>query len=158
MFYIYVLHCVDGQLYTGYSPDLKSRLKAHIKGYVRATSYRLPVKLIHYEVFLEEKDAKQREAYLKGGNGKKELEIMLQEYFRKHEWRKELADELELPKKPQDALICPVCGGAKKAATQSFFTKSGKRTSGHVQICLTCKGRGWVTKEEMDNAKELVEL
>ncbi len=89
MYYTYILHSEkDGQLYTGYTPDLKSRLKAHNSGFVRATKFRLPIHLIHYEAFIEERDAKRREVFLKGGNGKKEIQIMLSEYFRKNEWKK----------------------------------------------------------------------
>jgi putative endonuclease len=86
MYYVYILHCVDGKLYTGYSPDLRVRIEKHRKGFVFSTKHRLPFTLIHYEAFLEEKDAKKREKYLKGGNGKKEICIMLEEYFQKHEW------------------------------------------------------------------------
>lgn len=88
MYYIYILHCIDGKLYTGYTPDLKIRIEKHRNGYVFSTKHRRPVTLIHYEAFLEEKDARKRETYLKGGNGKKELSIMLEEHFKKHEWLK----------------------------------------------------------------------
>lgn len=89
MYYIYVLHSKkDGQLYTGYSYDLKRRLLAHNNGYVPATKYRRPLMLIHYEAFLVESDAKRRELYLKGGNGKKELAVMLCDYFKKNIWNK----------------------------------------------------------------------
>jgi len=89
MFYTYILHSQkDGKLYTGYTPDLKNRIKAHENGYVRATKDRRPLTLIHYEAFVEELDAKQREEYLKGGNGKKELETLLKEYFKTNPWNK----------------------------------------------------------------------
>jgi len=89
MFYAYILHSLkDNKLYTGYSPDLKSRIKAHVNGYVRATKHRRPLKLIHYEAFINESDAKKRELYLKGGNGKKEIEILLKEYFKGNKWNK----------------------------------------------------------------------
>jgi len=89
MYYVYILHSLkDGKLYTGYTPDLKSRFKAHTGGYVKATSYRRPLKLIYYEAFLEETDAKRREKYLKGGNGKKEIEKLLRDYFKKNPWIK----------------------------------------------------------------------
>jgi putative endonuclease len=61
VYYVYILHCIDGKLYTGYAPDLKVRIEKHKNGYVFSTKNRLPVTLIHYEAFLEEKDAKQRE-------------------------------------------------------------------------------------------------
>jgi len=88
MYYVYILHCADGKLYTGYSSDLKKRIEKHQKGFVRSTKSKLSIRLIYYEVFIEEKDAKQRELYLKGGNGKKEIEVMLQSYFEKTPWIK----------------------------------------------------------------------
>ncbi|MEI6494458.1 MAG: GIY-YIG nuclease family protein [bacterium] len=48
MFYVYILHSEKaGQLYTGFTPDLKARVDKHKKGYVKATSYRRPLKLIY---------------------------------------------------------------------------------------------------------------
>jgi putative endonuclease len=89
MFYIYVLHSEkDGKLYTGYSPNLRNRIKAHKGGFVKATKYRLPFNLIYYEAFIIEQDAKRREVYLKGGNGKKELEKILKSYFKRKPWEK----------------------------------------------------------------------
>ena len=43
---------------------------AHIGGFVKTTKYRRPLKLIYYEVYINELDARRRELYLKGGNGK----------------------------------------------------------------------------------------
>ena len=88
MYYVYVLHCNDEKLYTGYTPDLKKRLERHKRGFVKSTKNRRPLKLIHYEAFLEKRDAEKREKYLKGGNGKKELEILLSSYFSKYPWKK----------------------------------------------------------------------
>ena len=89
MYYTYILHSQkDGQLYTGYTPDLKNRIKSHESGYVTATKHRRPLILIHYEAFIFESDAKRRELYLKGGNGKKEVEKMLEDYFKKFPWNK----------------------------------------------------------------------
>lgn len=87
MYYVYVLHCSDGLLYTGYTNNLKVRFGKHQNGFVRSTQNRLPLKLIHYESFLNKLDAKQREQYLKGGNGKKELKIMLGNYFDHTPWK-----------------------------------------------------------------------
>jgi len=49
---------------------------------------------------------------------------------------------------PLSARVCPVCGGRGQAPTRSMFVY-GKRTSGQVGDCMTCKGRGWV--EEVVN-------
>ncbi len=49
MFYVYVLKCKDGSFYTGYTNNLKRRLKLHNEG--KASKYtrsRLPVEIIAY--------------------------------------------------------------------------------------------------------------
>ncbi len=81
---MYILYSgKDKQLYTGFTHDLKSRYKAHVNGFVSATKYRRPLVLIYYEAYVEQSDAKQRETYLKGGKGKKELKIQLRHIFEK---------------------------------------------------------------------------
>ena len=78
MYYVYILFSeVDKQLYTGFTDNLRSRYKAHAEGYVKATKHRRPLKLIYYEGYIEQLDAKRREKYLKGGNGRGELKIQL---------------------------------------------------------------------------------
>jgi len=71
MFYTYVLRSLkDGKLYTGFSPDLRARLKKHRAGKVLATKNRLPVDVIYYEAYINERDARERERYLKTGWGR----------------------------------------------------------------------------------------
>lgn len=83
MYYVYILFSEkDNQLYTGFTPNLRSRFKAHTNGFVKATKHRRPLKLIYYEAFSEELDARRREKYLKGGNGKKILKVQLKESFK----------------------------------------------------------------------------
>jgi len=78
VFYVYVLFSQkDRQLYTGFSDDLKSRIIKHNKGFVKATKHRGPLKLIYYKAYKKETDARRREKYLKGGNGRGELKIQL---------------------------------------------------------------------------------
>ena len=60
----------NGQLYTGYTSDLKCRVKEHKAGKSKFTSQRLPVELIHYEAYMLESDARRREHYLKTSDGK----------------------------------------------------------------------------------------
>ncbi len=74
MFYVYTLFSKkDSQLYTGYTENLQSRYQAHINGFVRSTKNRQPLILIGYEAFILESDARRREKYLKGGNGRNEV-------------------------------------------------------------------------------------
>ncbi|MDD5433364.1 MAG: GIY-YIG nuclease family protein [Candidatus Pacebacteria bacterium] len=88
MFYIYILlSCKDRQLYIGYASDLKRRIEKHQTGFVRATKFRLPVKLIYYEAYLLQSDAKRREKFLKGGKGRQEFKIQLQDVLRNLEYK-----------------------------------------------------------------------
>lgn len=88
MYYVYILFSEkDKELYTGFSPDLKSRFKAHTNGFVKATKHRRPVKLIYYEAYSLELDARRREKYLKGGNGRGEIKIQLKEILSKLKYK-----------------------------------------------------------------------
>ena len=64
MYYVYVICDVDGNLYVGYSSDLKSRIKQHNNGENKSTKGRV-WKLVYYEAFLSKKDAVLREKKLK---------------------------------------------------------------------------------------------
>lgn len=88
MYYVYILFSEkDKLLYTGFSPDLKARIEKHNNGYVKATKNRRPLKLIYYEAYTEELDARRKEIYLKGGKGKAELKIQLQEAFKRLKYK-----------------------------------------------------------------------
>ena len=70
MYYIYVLESLKNKsFYIGYTADLKKRLEIHQAGGSRATKFKKPYKLIYYEAFINVKDAKAREEYLKSGWG-----------------------------------------------------------------------------------------
>lgn len=77
-FYVYILFSLkDNGLYIGFTTDLKNRLILHAKGEVTATKFRTPLKLIHYEYFINLEDAKAREKFLKSGFGRKQLKEAL---------------------------------------------------------------------------------
>ena len=67
----------DKKFYTGYTTNLRSRLSQHARGEVRSTVNRRPLKLIHYDYFINEDDAKAREVFLKSGFGRSELKKAL---------------------------------------------------------------------------------
>ena len=70
-YYVYTLLSLkDLGLYTGFTTNLKQRLQQHARGEVQSTKERLPVKLINYEYFVNEADAKAREKFLKSGFGR----------------------------------------------------------------------------------------
>lgn len=91
-----MFHCVyilesskNGTLYIGYTSDLKRRLQEHNRGLNFSTKSFLPWRLIHWEFYLHEKDAKRRESYLKTNQGSRLLKRMLKEYFyAKKQWSK----------------------------------------------------------------------
>jgi putative endonuclease len=77
-YYAYVLFSLkDFNLYVGFTTDLKQRFSEHTKGNVTSTKNRLPLKLIHYEYFVDEADAKSREKFLKSGFGRDQLKQVL---------------------------------------------------------------------------------
>jgi len=66
MFYVYVLKSIkDGQLYIGSTKDLQKRFKEHNDGLVGSTKTRRPFKLMYYESYAAERDARLRESRLK---------------------------------------------------------------------------------------------
>lgn len=77
-FYVYTLLSLkDKKFYTGFTTNLKERLQTHARGEVKSTKYRRPLKLIHYEYFINEEDAKAREIFLKSGFGRNQLKHAL---------------------------------------------------------------------------------
>ena len=65
--YTYILRCSDGTLYTGWTNDLRRRIKAHNEGTGgKYTRSRLPAELVYYEEFEEKRQAMQRECAIKG--------------------------------------------------------------------------------------------
>jgi len=70
IFYVYILLLNNGDLYTGFTGDLRRRVSEHINGTVESTKGKF-VKLIHYEAYFLESDARRREEYLKTTEGKR---------------------------------------------------------------------------------------
>lgn len=66
MFYVYILRCADGSLYTGYTNDIEKRVGKHNQGEgARYTRGRGPVKLVYSEKFDNKFAAMSREAQIK---------------------------------------------------------------------------------------------
>lgn len=64
--YTYIVECGDGSLYTGWTNHLKERMKMHNQGKgAKYTRSRLPVRLVHYEVFATKQEAMKREYAIK---------------------------------------------------------------------------------------------
>lgn len=68
--YVYILKCIDGSIYTGCTYDLEDRLKRHNLGQVLATRNNLPVEIVTYIAFTDKYKAYAFERYLKLGSGR----------------------------------------------------------------------------------------
>jgi putative endonuclease len=80
MFYVYILQSLrNGDLYTGFSKDLKTRIKSHFSKDVYTTRRMGDIKLVFYEAYLSEKDARRREKYFKTTKGKRTLKLILED-------------------------------------------------------------------------------
>ncbi len=81
-YYIYVLKSEkDDMFYTGYTNDLKERLKMHNQGRVNSTKNRTPFVLVYFEGCLNQQDATHREKYLKTSWGKRYIKERMKNYL-----------------------------------------------------------------------------
>lgn len=68
MYYVYVIASCGGEgefTYTGFTSDLKRRLKEHNQAEVESTKHKAPFELVYYEAYKAKADAKEREKQLK---------------------------------------------------------------------------------------------
>lgn len=64
--YTYIVKCIDGSLYTGWTNDLEKRLRAHNAGKgAKYTKSRRPVELVYCEEFVTKEEAMSREWAIK---------------------------------------------------------------------------------------------
>ena len=64
--YVYIIECKDGKLYTGITNNLERRIRDHNSGSAsRFTKYRAPVELLYSEDCLTRQEALRREAQIK---------------------------------------------------------------------------------------------
>ena len=84
MFYTYILQSIkNGELYIGFTSDLRKRLKEHNQGLNFSTKRYIPWKVIYYEACLEESDARRREKYLKTTQGNRLIKRRMKDYLYK---------------------------------------------------------------------------
>jgi len=84
-YYVYTLLSLkDKKLYIGFTIDLRNRLSQHVRGEVKSTANRRPLRLIHYEYFINEDDARMREVFLKSGFGRDNLRKSFQKTLIKY--------------------------------------------------------------------------
>ncbi|TSC58571.1 MAG: putative endonuclease [Candidatus Peregrinibacteria bacterium Greene0416_19] len=78
MHFVYILRSdKDGELYTGYTTNIRQRVTDHNRGHVPSTARRVPLHLIFFECYSNKDDAVRREMYLKTSAGKKAIKFIL---------------------------------------------------------------------------------
>lgn len=77
MYFLYILECQNGSLYTGITTDVKRRLKQHKAGvgghYTRSQKV---VRVAHTEEYPDRSSALKREAEIKGWTRQKKLNLI----------------------------------------------------------------------------------
>mgnify|MGYP001617044979 CR=1 FL=1 len=77
MWYVYIIKCSDGSLYTGVTTDIKRRMNEHNAN--KGASYtqgRTPVSLVHNENHPDRSRALKREASIKSWPRNKKLALI----------------------------------------------------------------------------------
>lgn len=76
-YFIYIVRCRDGTLYTGYTNDIEERIRKHNRGEgAKFTRGRVPVELVYWEEFSTREEAMQREWAIKQLDRKKKLNLV----------------------------------------------------------------------------------
>ena len=79
-YWVYMLRCGDGSLYTGCTNDLSRRLRAHQSGRgAKYTRSRLPVELAYWEAAEDRSAALRREASIKAMTRAEKLALLPRE-------------------------------------------------------------------------------
>ncbi len=75
-FYVYMLLCADGSIYTGHTDNLEARLAAHHDGRFRGYTFpRRPARVIFREQFASRDEAFRAEREIKGWSRAKKLAL-----------------------------------------------------------------------------------
>lgn len=82
-FYVYILKCLDGTYYTGYTPDIERRVKLHNNGKgAKYTRERRPVELVWCKEYKYFKNAFMAEKRIKKLT-RRQKEALINEFRRK---------------------------------------------------------------------------
>ena len=77
VWFVYMLRCADGSLYTGYTDDVQRRLATHQSGKgAKYTRSRLPVELAYWEELPDKSAALRREAAIKRLSRERKLKLI----------------------------------------------------------------------------------
>lgn len=76
-FYVYILLCIDGSFYTGYTKNIQVRTRLHVNGKgARYTKAHKPQKVVYVELFDSTEKAMKREKEIKKMSHKQKLQLV----------------------------------------------------------------------------------
>jgi putative endonuclease len=76
-YYVYILQCVDGSFYTGYTKDLDERSRQHQNGTgAKYTKSHKPQRIAYFEVFGDRSAAMKRERAIKKFTHQQKVELV----------------------------------------------------------------------------------
>lgn len=71
MYFVYILQSLStGEFYKGLTDNIERRLHEHFNGRSPTTRTRLPLKLIHVEIYASRYEARKAEKFFKSGYGR----------------------------------------------------------------------------------------
>ncbi|MDK2800293.1 MAG: putative endonuclease [Clostridiales bacterium] len=77
MYYVYIVECKDGTLYTGWTTNLQRRIHEHNRGKgAKYTRSRYPVELKYFEKFTTKQEAMKREYAIKRLAKKEKVKLL----------------------------------------------------------------------------------
>lgn len=81
MWYVYMIKCSDGSLYTGVTTDINRRIGEHNAGIgANYTRTRVPVGLVHNEIYHDRSGALKREAEIKRWPRNRKLSLIKRDH------------------------------------------------------------------------------
>ncbi len=80
VFYVYILKCIDGSFYTGYTKDLDERTRQHQNGIgARYTKTHKPQSIVYTELFDTRSKAMKREREIKKLSHQQKLDLITEQ-------------------------------------------------------------------------------
>jgi putative endonuclease len=76
-YYVYVILCMDGSFYTGYTKNIEARIRLHASGKgARYTRIHKPQRVVYFELFDSRAKAMRREKTLKKMTHQQKLNLI----------------------------------------------------------------------------------
>ena len=135
-YYVYILRCGDGTLYTGSTNDVPRRLAIHQSGKgAKYTRSRLPVALAYWEKLPDKSTALRREAAIKGLSRREKLALILEkERKTMYEMRRK---DRQLPEETAWTVADSCLYAVLSMTAEDGKGRKNRCLQSHPRVCLT---------------------